>query len=166
VWTPSGTLKNETFSLDGVSRSAEHSFTLSGEAVLYRDISGKALRYGRDDFGRITTITDDALSAGMKYDALGRMISQAVTDTASSSGMTTALEYDDFGRKLSGHSLTVPASPCQCHTWLDNDLLATRTTRQSGAVIREEKYDYDNRNGWSAIPRQAAVWYWMDTGSR
>jgi hypothetical protein len=24
VWTPSGTLKNETFSLDGVSRSAEH----------------------------------------------------------------------------------------------------------------------------------------------
>lgn len=147
VWTPSGTLKNETFSLDGVSRSAEHSFTLSGEAVLYRDISGKALRYGRDDFGRITTITDDALSAELKYDALGRMISQAVTDTASSSGMTTALEYDDFGRetlRTLTDSTGVTLSVSQ--TWLDNDLLATRTTRQSGAVIREEKYDYDNRN--------------------
>ncbi|MGG1905411.1 RHS repeat-associated core domain-containing protein [Enterobacter ludwigii] len=147
VWNPSGTLKNETFSPGGVSRTAEHSYTLNGEPVLYRDITGKALRYDRDDFGRIITITDDALSAKLKYDALGRMISQAVTDTASSSGLTTALEYDDFGREITRtitDSTGVTLSLSQ--TWLDNDLLATRTTRQSGAVIREEKYDYDNRN--------------------
>lgn len=147
VWNPSGSLKDETFSLDGVSRRAEHTYTLNGEPVTYTDITGKALRYDRDDVGRITTITDDALSATLKYDALGRLISQAVTDTVSSSGLTTALEYDDFGREIlrtltdsTGVTLSVS------QTWLDNDLMATRTTRQSGNTIREEKYDYDNRN--------------------
>lgn len=147
VWNPSGTLKNETFILNDVSRTAERTHTLNGEPVTYTDISGKQTRYDRDEYGRVSTITDDALNAVLKYDALGRLISQAVTDSDSSSALTTTLEYDDFGREIvrtltdsSGFTLLVS------QTWLDNDLLDTRTTERDGNLVRDEKYGYDSRN--------------------
>ncbi|MCW2476362.1 RHS repeat-associated core domain-containing protein [Candidatus Symbiopectobacterium sp. NZEC151] len=147
TWNPSGSLKNEAFARNGATRTAAHTYTLAGQPVTYSDITGKLTRYEMDGFGHIITIIDPALQTTMQYDALGRLVSQAVTDTATSSALTTSLGYDDFGREVTrtlsdnnGTTITLT------QTWLENDLLATRTTVRNGSQIRAEVYDYDTRN--------------------
>jgi Rhs family protein len=147
VWTPSGTLKSETFSRGNQRSGASHSYTLSGESVMYTDITGKETRYERDAFGRISVIADDMLTVGLGYDALGRLSKQRVAVAGAADTLDTALTYDDFGRELSrtvtdssGVTLT------ESRTWLKNGLLETKTTLRNGSTARKEAYEYDVRN--------------------
>lgn len=147
AWWTSGSLKSETFTRHGTVRSAAWTHSLTGQVVSYTDITGKQTQYERDEYGRVITIDDDALSVALKYDALGRLQRQAVTDKAAGSTLTTSLAYDEFGREITrtvddSNGVTLSVS----QSWLDNDLLATRTLRRNTATESEEQYDYDVRN--------------------
>ncbi|OTA14257.1 RHS family protein [Xenorhabdus vietnamensis] len=147
TWNTSGSLESESFTQTGSTRNTAYTRTLAGKPVMYTDITGKQTHYSRDVYGRVTDITDDALTVSLEYDALGRLNSQTVKDTTTTSTLTTVLHYDDFGREVTrsvtdsnGTKLTVK------QTWLKNGLLATRTTQQNDKTVRDEQYNYDNRN--------------------
>ncbi|WP_157861779.1 RHS repeat-associated core domain-containing protein [Erwinia tasmaniensis] len=147
AWAPSGSLKNERFTRRGAVRSAAWTHSLTGQVISYTDIMGKQTVYDRDEYGRVTTIDDDALSVTLEYDALGRLQRQAVRDKAAGSTLTTSLAYDDFGREITrtvddSNGVTLSVS----QSWLDNDLLAKRTLRRNNATESEEQYDYDVRH--------------------
>lgn len=148
AWSPSGNLKTETFTRGGQVRSTTLTTTLGGEPVTYTDITGAQTTYVRDEYGRVTGITDDALTVSLEYDALGRLSTQTVTDIGTQNVLTTGLAYDDFGQEISrtvtdgGSAITLTVS----QTWLPNGLLQSRTTRQDGTVVKAETYDYDGRN--------------------
>ncbi|WP_078752945.1 RHS repeat-associated core domain-containing protein [Enterovibrio nigricans] len=146
-WDSSGSLVKETFSRNGQSLNAAYTHTLAGEPHTYTDVTGKQTTYERDKHGRVTTITDDALTVTLKYDEFGQLGSQTVVDTATQAKLTTTLTYDDFGRELTrtvedSKGVTITVS----QTWLPNSLLDTRTVKQSGKVVRDESYHYDVRN--------------------
>lgn len=147
VWMPSGKLKEEQFIRQGKLRQANHVSTLAGEPAAYMDITGAQTRYERNEFGQIVGITDDALTAKLEYDALTRLATQTVTDIASGASLITSLEYDDFSREItrilsdnSGNAVTIEQK------WLKNGLLGSRLTRQGNKTLKDEHYDYDNRN--------------------
>lgn len=147
IWDTSGSLKAETFTLNGTTRNAAYTRTLGGEVVAYTDITGKETRYERDELGRIITVTDDALTVSLQYDALGRLSQQSVSAPTSQNSLITRLEYDDFGREITrtltdsnGVTLTVS------QTWLQNGLMSGRTTLQDNVTVRKEMYGYDVRN--------------------
>ncbi|WP_052760878.1 MULTISPECIES: RHS repeat domain-containing protein [Photorhabdus] len=147
TWNPSGSLKAEIFTQNGSTRSMVYTRTLVGKLVTYTDITGKQTRYNCDAYGRVTSIADPALTATLTYDALGRLGTQTVKDTATASTLTTELGYDDFGREIrrtitdsSGTTLVIT------QTWQKNGLLATSTTEKNGSTERSEQYGYDNRN--------------------
>ncbi|WP_277972950.1 RHS repeat-associated core domain-containing protein [Pantoea agglomerans] len=144
---PSGSVKAEAFTLNGDTKNTATLRMLNGDVIQYTDISGKETRCERDEFGRILTINDDALSASLKYDALGRLNRQIVTDRVTKSSLTTELEYDDFGQEITrtitdsnGESLKVTQK------WRQDGLLAGRITQRDGVEIRKEQYGYDRRN--------------------
>lgn len=146
-WSPSGSLAGETFSRDGEKRQAGYTYTLAGELTGFTDISGARTTSVRDKYGRVITLTDDALTVSLKYDVLSRLSVQTVTDSAAQASLTTGLRYDDFDREVtrtitdsSGVTLT------QFQTWSPNDLLSTRTTQRNGCVVKDEEYSYDARN--------------------
>ncbi|ELT5511801.1 RHS repeat-associated core domain-containing protein [Salmonella enterica] len=147
TWTPSGNLKTETVTLGDDHREAGYSYTLAGEAVTYTDISGKTTQYMHDGFGRVTTLTDDALTVSLEYDALSRLSRQTATDTDMDSSLTTTLKYDDFGREVN-RTLTDSSGSTIIVTqgWMKNGLLETRTTVCDGSEIRKETFTYDARN--------------------
>lgn len=147
AWTSSGNLREETFIADGGSRKALYTWTLAGSPVTYTDITDRQTVYSRDEYGRVTSVTDGILMASLEYDALGRLRSQTAMDNATLSSLVTALEYNDFGQEIRrtvsdsrGISLTVS------QTWLKNGLLENRITEQDGTELKNEHYDYDSRN--------------------
>ncbi|MBD2816236.1 RHS repeat-associated core domain-containing protein [Xenorhabdus sp. Flor] len=147
TWNTSGSLKAESFSRDGTIRTVAYTRTLAGEVATYTDITGKQIKYDRDEFGRVTTITDEILVASLHYDALGRLSQQTVTDSTTQSTLITALAYDDFGREISrtitdSSGVTLSSSL----VWQQNGLLAGRSMQQSNTTVRNEKYNYDARN--------------------
>ncbi|WP_294906626.1 RHS repeat domain-containing protein [Tatumella sp. UBA2305] len=147
LWSPSGNLAGETFSRDGEMRQAGYMYSLAGELTGYTDICAGQTTSDRDKYGRVITLTDDALTVGLKYDELSRLSVQTVTDNATHVSLTTGLHYDDFNREVSrtitdssGVALTLNQA------WLPNDLISSRTTQQEGSVVKDERYDYDVRN--------------------
>lgn len=148
IWNPSGTLQQESrHGGAGGTRSASHRWSLLGMPVEYTDITGQTLRYLRDDHGRVIRIEDDALTAVLEYDALGRLTSQRVMNDVSGAGLDTVLEYDDFGREvrrtLSDSTGTVVDVT---QRWQANGQLAERVTLGDGQPVRTEHYGYDRRN--------------------
>jgi len=144
VLFPSGALKTERVTQGGTTREAGYTRTLSGAVESYTDVTGKTTRYVRDGTGRLTGITDDALTVSLEYSPLGYLSRQVVTDVKTQATLTTALTYDDFGRET-GRTLTDSSGTgiVISQTWLKNDLLATRTTQKGGVPVREEVFTYD-----------------------
>jgi YD repeat-containing protein len=147
IWTPSGLLQEEDVSRENGTRQAQHAYTLSGTPVSYTDVAGQSTAYEYDIDGRLTGITDEALTVSLSYDALGRLAARTVTDTATSASLMLALEYDDFSREIirtitdsNGTTLTLE------QTWLENNLLARRMTQRDGTILKDERYQYDGRN--------------------
>lgn len=149
TWSLANQLKSEEFLHDsnGQKRKAEYTHTLNGVPVKYVDVSGKKMQYNMDSFGRVTRINDDDLKVDLSYDSLGRVSKQVICDMASTSSLTTVLNYDSFGHEITrtitnDHGMTLVMS----QTWLKNDLLAGRVTSKNGVKIRDESYGYDRRN--------------------
>lgn len=147
TWTPSGLLQAEEVSRESGTRQAQHAYTLSGTPLSYTDITGQSTAYEYDTDGRLTGITDDALTVHLGYDALGRLATRTVVDTATSASLTVTLEYDDFSREIirtitdsNGTTLTSE------QVWLENSLLARRVTQRDGSLLKDEQYGYDGRN--------------------
>jgi len=145
---PSGSIKIEEFSLNGETKNTARLRMLKGDVIRYTDISGKETQCERDAFGRITAIRDDALSAFLEYDLLGRLSKQMVAENSiTKSTLVTEFEYDDFGQEISrtiidsnNESLKVT------QTWRKDGLLANRIMQKNGTDIRKEQYGYDLRN--------------------
>lgn len=147
TWTPAGHLQAEHFTRGAGTRQTGYGSTLSGAPTAYTDITGKTTVYERDEHGRLVTLTDDALTVSLTYDALGRLHTRTVTDTATAATLVMTLGYDDFGREVArtlddgqGDRVTL------AQTWLANSLLDRRITRQNDEVVKNEQYAYDARN--------------------
>jgi len=147
TWTLSGMLQKEVTSRDNAARHALHAYTLTGTPLTYTDVTGQETTYRYDIDGRLTDIIDNALTVNLTYDALGRLATRTVTDTAMAGSLTLTLQYDDFSREIlrtimdsDGTILTLE------QTWLPNNLLARRLTRRDSMVLKDEQYDYDSRN--------------------
>lgn len=147
TWSQAGQLKEEVFVYNGQNRKVKYTHTLNGAPVSYTDITGKQMQYSMDANGRVTHITDDTLIVSLAYDTLGQLIKQTVHDTGFTSWLTTAIDYDSFGREITrtlmdNSQLTLVLS----QTWKKNGLLATRATQRNNVELRKEQYGYDNRN--------------------
>lgn len=146
TWSSSGLLKEETFTCDGNIRSAKHTNTLQGAPIRYTDVAGKQVTYNLDAHGRVTAIADDNVTVHLTHDHLGFLVTKLVKDIVGGTSLTTALQYDDFGREITrtitdSNGKTVKIS----QKWLKNSMLEMRTT-QSNDIIRSEKFYYDERN--------------------
>lgn len=146
-WLSNGQLKNEVFSVNKSTRRAEYKHTLNGSPVSYTDIAGHKMQYIMDEHGRTIQIIDDGLTIDLTYDALDRLTTQKIQSCESPTFVTTALNYDIFGREIErkvidNKGITVILS----QTWQKNSLLATRTTEKNDLKLRQEKFSYDNRN--------------------
>ncbi|UWS33255.1 RHS repeat domain-containing protein [Erwinia pyrifoliae] len=144
---PSGSMKAETFTHGGSTRDTAYTRTLAGKMVTYTDIAASKTTCERDASGRITAIKDAALTVELQYDALGRLNSQRVKDIVTQATLLTRMTFDDFGREtvrsiVDSNGVTLEV----VQTWLQNGLLAGRTTQQDRTVIRQERYEYDVRN--------------------
>lgn len=145
--SPWGYLKSERFVLNTVTDSAEYTRMLSGGIKTYTDIAGKITQYNRDKFGRITRIKDDELTVKIKYNSLGYLTKEVITDADSQRSLTIDLLYDDFGRKLKqtitdGTNSTLIVT----QSWSKTNQLAGRITEQDGILLSAEEYTYDSRN--------------------
>lgn len=144
---PSGSLKAENFTQWGLSRNVGYTRTLAGKVLEYKDISGKKTTCEQDTFGRITTIKDADLTVDLKYDALGRLNRQLVTNVATRATLLTQLTFDDFGWETA--RIMTDSSDGELkvmQSWLPNGLMAGRTTLRNKGVIRVERFGYDVRN--------------------
>lgn len=147
VFSRSGKLIQEFFTRRNSARQAYHTSTAGGSPVSYTDITGAQTRYTRDEYGRVTGISDNALDVVLNYDALTRLSVQTVTDRSGGARLTTAFEYDDFSREIrrtltdsKGVTLTT-----EMHR-LKNGLVSRRITRQNSTVLKDEYYEYDCRH--------------------
>lgn len=145
----SGNLQSESFTRDDITLSTKHTYTLAGAINSYTDVTGNETVYERDEFGRLSSIKDAAMTINLKYDALGQLSVQSVTDNFSKTSLTTTLAYDEFGREISrtitdfvGLGVTLKVM----QQWQKNDLLALRTTYLGNELISREKYVYDTCN--------------------
>lgn len=147
TWSPGGQLKTEEFARKDNTVQASYTQTLSGGLVTYTDITSQQTTCQRNAFGMVTGISDGTLNVTLDYDALSRLQTQSITDSATGNTLTTVLTRDDFNRELTrtvtdsnGTAILV------AQTWLQNGLLDTRTTSQGATVQRKEQYSYDERN--------------------
>lgn len=147
IWSPGGLLKTEAFDRNDNTVQASYTQTLSGGLVTYTDISSQQTTCQRNALGMVTGISDGTLNVTLDYDALSRLQTQSITDSATGNTLTTILTRDDFNREL---TRTVTDSNgtevLVTQIWLQNGLLDTRTTSQGATVQRKEQYGYDARN--------------------
>ncbi|QBX68329.1 RHS repeat-associated core domain-containing protein [Serratia quinivorans] len=147
VWSPSVKLIQEQFTRQGSDQQADYTSTLGGSPLSYTDITGAQTCYTRDEYGRVTEISDSVLDVVLNYDALTRLSVQTVTDRAGGAELTTAFEYDDFSREIS-RTLTDSRGTTLATEMnrLKNGLLSRRVTRQNSTVLKDEHYEYDCRH--------------------
>ncbi|MEV6978547.1 RHS repeat-associated core domain-containing protein [Kitasatospora sp. NPDC093806] len=147
-YTPAGLPRTETTTRSGESDATTRwTFSPGGLETDCTGPDGTARQTVRDAFGRITGITDPAMGVSVSYDAGGRPISWTARDPRSGYTLTTTLTLDDFGREVArstrdglGHTWSLTQE------WLDNDLLARRTSGSGATLLRDETFGYDGRN--------------------
>ena len=147
-WNISGTLAEESFSREDIASKTTYTHTISGVPASYNDITDSQTTYKRDEFGRVVNILDKELKVNLEYDALGRLASQTVMNSAETESLTTVITYDDFGREINRtiNDNTGPILITEL-TWKKNGLLESRSLKTAGGdVVRNEEYKYDSRN--------------------
>lgn len=147
-YCPSGLPSTETTTLSGKSEgTAEWSFTLNGLEHSYTGVDGTTQQITRDDYGRISAVTDPAMQVSVSYDTADRVIGWIAKDPQSGYTLSTALTLDDFGREV---RRTITDSQDTTWTltqaWQHNDLLSHRTLSRSDTTLRGESFTYNSRN--------------------
>lgn len=146
-WSNSGTLKREIMILSGVTKQTEYQWTLQGKPVSYHDITGAKTDYQRDKYGRLSRIFDSALITDFTYDALGRLITQIVTDNSTHAFILTTFTYNEFNQEIRRSITDNQGSQLVIQSiWLKNGLLSSKHTTLDNKPVKNEKYRYDKRN--------------------
>jgi len=148
TWWPSGLLQGESITpLSGNTKQTLYSWTLQGSPLSYQDIASNTLNVGYDSYGRVQTLTDPLVKVTLTRDDAGRLIGQEVASLSSSDTLLTTLTLDDFSREV-GRNITPSTGDALniTQSWYPNGQLCTRTTTQSGTVLRDESFAYDERN--------------------
>ncbi|HKS11417.1 MAG TPA: RHS repeat-associated core domain-containing protein [Pseudomonas sp.] len=146
-YTDQGHLAGETWKVGGEERySTEYRHSLQGR-MRYRKHSDSALacEYAYDGQGRVTDIIQGALHSRLDYDSEGLLCSTRTTDSANNDRYVLCRQtYDAFGREIQ-RTLSANGDEEQVLTltWLDNDMLHTRTLVRAGREVRKETFAYD-----------------------
>lgn len=146
-YTDQGYLSNEIWKVgDKEQYSTEYHHSLQGR-LRYRKHSDSALacEYTYDGQGRVTDITQGALHSKLDYNSEGLLYSTRTTDGANDGRyVLTTQTYDAFGRERQ-RTLSADGNEEQVLTltWLDNDMLHTRTLVRGGKEVRKETFTYD-----------------------
>lgn len=130
-----------------------HVTSLQGRPVSRTDLeqqagTGMATIYTYDTTrtGRLLGIEQGQLQASFEYDALGRPSRFITSDRATNSYLTTALEYDDYGREIK-RTLSLSGSPVRTLTqaWQTDGQLAQRHLKEGELSLLAETFEYDRR---------------------
>lgn len=144
---PSGLLKQEDWATGGYS--AKYQYSLAGLPTSYIDVFGQEQKTFYDAAGRVSKVTNGEVQADFSYTPLGQLLSTVTQDTSANPvrSLTTALEYDDFGRETQ-RTFTISGEPqpqLLKQRFDRTDKLVQRTLLAGSSVLRDEAYTYDLR---------------------
>jgi RHS repeat-associated protein len=147
-YTSLGWLQEETFiPAGGQPKSAEYTYSPNGLPQSYADVMNVMQTCTYDPQGRVTQLNDpDGVLVELYYDELSRLSGWTATDARTTKTLATTLAYDDFNRE-SKRELR-----CDGDTWTIsqeyqlNGQLSKRKMQRDALTLRDEQYQYDNRN--------------------
>jgi YD repeat-containing protein len=151
-YSPEGKLIEEAFTPQaGQERSMSYTWSVMGKVESCTDVGGAVQTYQYDEYGRPVKIEDPAATVVVEYDSYGRKVAQTATDKATGNSQTTALTLDDFSRetkrvvtaKVGGQEQEIMTIT---QAYNVNSQVEQRITSQAGVTLREETYEYDERN--------------------
>ncbi|MEW5514491.1 RHS repeat-associated core domain-containing protein [Pseudomonas asiatica] len=120
--------------------------------------------YRYDPQGRVAKILQGTLEASFEYDEDGRVKKTETVDQYSKRKVTCEQQYDCFGREVQ-RTLTLDNGTVEVleQKWRDDDQLHIRTRHQSGVLLLEEIFAYDDLDrlervdySGSQLPRNTA----------
>jgi YD repeat-containing protein len=146
----SGQLSRENIQITGgPTLSAHYVFSMAGKLQKYTDVNGKVHEIHYDSHGRTKSLVQGKLKVSFTYDTASRVTESCVEDEENKSKITTSLTYDDFGREIK-RSVYKGETTLLYHlsqTYNETGLLASRYKEDaSGAVRRDERFEYDTQN--------------------
>ncbi|PHM29998.1 RHS repeat domain-containing protein [Xenorhabdus innexi] len=152
-YTASGQLQEETFRFDDINtdteRKTEYTYSPVGKMTGYRDITGKTRSMSFDKYGRSSAISDPDIRIDLNYDAASRVNSWNVHDRKNNKKVTTALQFDDFGREINRQIQTETDTLTLKQDYNVKGQVITRTTQSHQAgILRQESYTYDPARNW------------------
>ncbi|WP_102944536.1 RHS repeat protein [Stenotrophomonas sp. VV52] len=144
----SGMLKVERWNNEtGVERSATHRHSLLGAAQSYTNVFGVQQVVTHDALDRPKKLTHGDLTAELSYDSFGRV--HRIDTREGLQSMVTDIVFDDFGREVSRTFTAVAGGAAVIQVlkmkYDHSGRLDKRTLEQSGELLREEAFTYDER---------------------
>jgi YD repeat-containing protein len=138
-----------------LTQQTQYTYTIGGALSTYTHVDNAVSTISRDARGRISNVSDGAVSVTPTYDPAGRLTGWAASN--GSYTVTTTLTLDDFGREavrtISDNTDTWTITqnlnwqtPRATQWWQPNDLLKQRWVQRNGGPPRVEIYTYDARN--------------------
>jgi len=144
----SGQLKNSTASMPAAQQRQQSQLcSVAGQPQTVTDWSGETQTWKRDANGWVSTLSDRMLSTELRYDSAKRIIGWRTTSLASLHWQDTTLTLDDFGREVERVIRDSRNDPFTLtRTWSKNNQLLSARTTTGATVLRDESYQYDDRN--------------------
>jgi RHS repeat-associated protein len=137
----------------GPAWKTSHVTSFEGRPISRTDLeqqagTGLATIYSYDTTrtGRLLGIEQGQLQARFEYDALGRPSTFITSDRATNSYLTTALEYDDYGREIK-RIFSLSGAPVRTLTqvWQADGQMAGRHLQEDKLSLLKETFEYDRR---------------------
>lgn len=139
-----GELKRETRSEDGQEYAMHYVYSLRGRLLSYTDVLGQTQTYTYDTAGRLCNTTLASTVSTFTYDPLGQL--KCIDTQDNDEQVHVLIGYDDFSRETSRCFDFGGLTQQLCQEWNEVDRLTLRSHREEGALLREERYGYDERN--------------------
>jgi RHS repeat-associated protein len=144
----SGQLKSSTATVSAAQQRQQSQLcSVAGQPQTITDWSGETQTWKRDASGWVTTLCDSMVSTELRYDSAKRIIGWRTTSLASLHWLDTTLTLDDFGREVERVIRDSRNDPFTLtREWSRNSQLLAAKTKKGATVLRDEAYQYDNRN--------------------
>lgn len=164
-YSAQGHLRAETWKVaDQQQHHNAYRHSLQGRIQAREHSDGHDCHYAYDSLGRVTRVDQGSLHCTFGYNSEGLLASTTTRDSDNADRQVQCtLAYDALGREVT-RTLSVNGSEQQVVnlTWLDNDLLASRTLHRAGKQVRKETFEYDELDrlfehccDGEALPRNA-----------
>ena len=145
-----GQLKDETRTLDGQRYAMHYQYSVGERLLGYTEVTGDEQRYHYDDAGRLVRTevgpaVAPVLTCALTYDALGRPSTIDTQDHDAGHWLTTTLSYDALGRETERRFMFDGQEEILTQRYDDADCIIEKTLSQDGQVLREEFFEYDER---------------------